>query len=276
MQILFDIKNKKIVSSSTYSYEKEMENFLSENLEKTFLIKFIDRQVSIDGNFMDILGIDKFNNICIIELKRETGSTVINQILHYYKLLIKNKKLIKEKYPKIEFDFDYVRLMCISADFTEREKSEIEVFPQINDYNIELYEYKKYKNNFLSFAFIGSSASNYYVQELIWSMSSKQRELFNLFYNNTKDFPASTFCRDGWWLDYRLNRKIDFSISPDGDSNLKIYFNENPSTLQNISEKYIINPNDSKKGTSILKIENKNDIILFFKTLKKIRPNYYK
>ena len=70
-------------------------------------MKYIGRQVEVPGGRVDILAKDKYNNICVIEIKINEDKSIIWQSM-YYPVEIKKK-----------YKADKVRMITIAPSYSE-------------------------------------------------------------------------------------------------------------------------------------------------------------
>ena len=86
-----DIASESLQANNEFAYEKDLQNFLSENLEliEPGLKLYRDEEIigiefPVGNKFIDILAVDKDNNYVVIELKVSRGyDRVVGQILRY-------------------------------------------------------------------------------------------------------------------------------------------------------------------------------------------------
>lgn len=81
-------------NTTTHITEEQLEDYLVKNL---YLIeegmRFIDRQVDIQGGIIDILARDREENLCVIEVKIKEDKSLIWQSIHYPKEIKKKYKV---------------------------------------------------------------------------------------------------------------------------------------------------------------------------------------
>jgi predicted transport protein len=143
------------IPSETVTLEKSLQALLESNLDTLMAIRLVASEHSTGkqhGGRIDSLGLDENNSPVVLEYKRSTNETVINQGLFYldwlmdhqaeFELLVQ-RKLGQEVASNI--DWSEPRLVCVAADYT---KYDIHAVRQINR-NIELFRHKFFGNELL-------------------------------------------------------------------------------------------------------------------------------
>lgn len=94
--------------TTTYITEEQLEDYIVKNIELIEKdMKYIGRQVEVPGGRVDILAKDKYNNICVIEIKINEDKSIIWQSM-YYPVEIKKK-----------YKADKVRMITIAPSYSE-------------------------------------------------------------------------------------------------------------------------------------------------------------
>jgi len=135
MSDIFEDEDEDFEETSEFAYEEDLKNYLISNLSliENGLKLYVDKngvegiEYSVDEKHkrIDILGIDKNNNLVIIELKVGKGyEKVIGQCLYYKNKLMENLCL------------DKIRTIIIARKLDERLKIAVK---GLNDF--ELFEY---------------------------------------------------------------------------------------------------------------------------------------
>ncbi|MBU1215459.1 MAG: DUF91 domain-containing protein [Gammaproteobacteria bacterium] len=135
--------------------EKPLQTLIEINLEQLLGIRFLATEYStgkIHAGRIDSLGLDENNCPVILEYKRSTGESIINQGLYYMDWLMDHqaefKLLVIEKLGQeasASIDWSAPRLVCIAADFT---KFDAHAVQQISR-NIELIRYRLFGQELL-------------------------------------------------------------------------------------------------------------------------------
>ena len=164
---LFNIQNEKAIELNTSAVAKErnIQKLVEENSETLLNVRFLKTEHAFkaeDGHNarIDTLGLDENNCPVIIEYKKDSKDTVINQGLFYMDWLVKHPKdfawLVLETFGKKvadELDWSQPRLICIAQDFSRYDEFAIKQMPA----NIDLIRYRIYENNHLLFELVNSS-----------------------------------------------------------------------------------------------------------------------
>ncbi|MCK4473860.1 hypothetical protein KAU40_01195 [Candidatus Parcubacteria bacterium] len=148
------LKNKqnKLITAveKPFKTEAEFEKYLSDTKEIFSDIFILKRQVNAGKEIPDMVGIDKDNNVVIIELKNiAVNETILPQILRYAIWAKKNPDSIralwlesKDRPEDIEIDWDNVEIRVIVLAPTIK-LSVLSFLKEIN-YNIELIEVRRF------------------------------------------------------------------------------------------------------------------------------------
>lgn len=143
------------LEGQSVALEKSLQTLIEKNLNVFLGIRFLASEYSTGkthGGRIDTLGIDENGCPCIIEYKRASNESVINQGLYYLDWLLDHKgefellvlKLLgKEVADGIEWSSP--RLLCIAGDFTKYDSHAVQ---QINR-NIELLRYVRFGEELL-------------------------------------------------------------------------------------------------------------------------------
>ncbi|MCU0660603.1 MAG: hypothetical protein MUD00_03290 [Candidatus Pacebacteria bacterium] len=173
---IYKITNNKLLSikEKPFSLEKDIQNIVEQNLTELFGIEFVASERIINGLRIDTLGFDaETKSFVIIEYKRGSSFSVVDQGFSYLSLLLNNKadfileynEKNKEQLKRTDVDWSQARIIFISPNYTTH---------QINAVNFknapfELWEIKQYENNTVSLNQIKNENS----QELMPSIDDK-------------------------------------------------------------------------------------------------------
>ena len=95
-----------------FESESALENFVWANLEELFGLTPLVRQYCSNGEFCDILALDKERCLVIIELKNSEDRYIVQQLTRYY------DSLIKEKPFELQVNYQQaIRLVAITPSF---------------------------------------------------------------------------------------------------------------------------------------------------------------
>lgn len=152
---LFTINDKKLYlqKMTNFTFEKEVQNLIENNLETVFNCRFIASEFPTGQEHagrIDSLGLSEDNNPVILEYKKVESSELVNQSL-YYLSWIKDHKgdfqvAVNKAFKKnIEIDWSDIRVICIAPGYKKYDLHAV----QMMGANIELWQYKLYDNNTL-------------------------------------------------------------------------------------------------------------------------------
>ncbi len=154
---LFKIDEHKLKSipSTNFSYEREMQNLTENNMTILLGVDFLQSEFTVDKYRLDSVAFDSdTNSFVIVEYKNNTNSSVIDQGYSYLNTMLNHKAdfvlLYNHVYDKNEskkfFDWSQTRIIFVAKGFTQYQRDAVDN-PELP---IELYEVKKYKNNYLT------------------------------------------------------------------------------------------------------------------------------
>ena len=178
---LFQISEQgtKELYGQSMTIEKSLQQLFEKNLEQLLGIRFVASEYSTGrthGGRIDTLGLDENNSPVIIEYKRSTNETVINQGLFYLDWLLDHQAefelSILKQYGKgvsDTIDWSNPRLVCIAGGFTKYDEHAVK---QINR-NIELYQYKYYENDLLLLDLVNATTAKPITTSTEFSVTSK-------------------------------------------------------------------------------------------------------
>lgn len=152
------LDNKKMteVVEVHFTLEKDLQELTEENMELIFGVEFVTSEFELQGLRIDSLCFDnETNSFVIIEYKRDSNFSVIDQGFAYLSLLLNNKAEFILKYNEVkntflkrnEIDWSQSRIIFVCRTFTTYQRKAI----GFKDLPIELYEVKKFVNNLLLF-----------------------------------------------------------------------------------------------------------------------------
>ncbi|AXQ78166.1 hypothetical protein DDV21_003270 [Streptococcus chenjunshii] len=153
---LFKLTNGKLGSliEKTFKLEKELQQLFESNLEELSGLEFVTTEFSIQNQRLDTLAFDEeSNSFVIIEYKRSTNYSVLDQGVSYLNTLLKYKADFileyQEKTGKLlrknAVDWSQSKVVFVSPNFTSFQKQAVD----FKDLNIELWEVKRFENNLL-------------------------------------------------------------------------------------------------------------------------------
>lgn len=140
------------IKEKAFSLEKDIQSLVEQNLTELFGIEFVESERVINGLRIDTLGFDpETKSFVIIEYKRGSSFSIVDQGFSYLSLLLNNKadfileynEKNKDHLKRTDVDWSQARIIFVSPHYTTH---------QINAVNFknapfELWEIKRYENN---------------------------------------------------------------------------------------------------------------------------------
>ncbi|MGT2911624.1 hypothetical protein ACVR1I_07955 [Streptococcus cameli] len=153
---LFKINQNNLSSleEKTFKLERELQHLFEENLTIITGLEFISSEFSIQNQRLDTLAFDHENNaFVIIEYKRSTNNSVLDQGVSYLNTLLKYKADFVLEYQeqtgklltKKDIDWSQSKVAFVSPNFTPFQRQAVD----FKDLNIELWEVKRFTNDIL-------------------------------------------------------------------------------------------------------------------------------
>ena len=154
---LFELKEKKLshIRSTPFKLERDIQNVVEGNVEELFGLEFVKSEMSVGGFRFDTLCFDKENNsFVIIEYKKGSNYSVIDQGYTYLSILLNNKSDFILEYNETmgrnlkrdELDWSQSRIIFISPKFSDYQKNSI----NFKNVPFELWEIKLYEGGLVS------------------------------------------------------------------------------------------------------------------------------
>ncbi len=191
MPIYKNTNNKlQSVKEKIFKLEKDIQGLVEQNLMELFGIDFVESERVINGLRIDTLGFDpETKSFVIIEYKRGSSFSIVDQGFSYLSLLLNNKadfileynEKNKNQLKRTDIDWSQSRIIFVSPGYTTH---------QINAVNFknapfELWEIKQYENNTVALNQIKNDDS----QELMPNIEDKPA--FKEFKKETKEHSES-------------------------------------------------------------------------------------
>jgi predicted transport protein len=150
---LYRIENEKLssVSINPFSLEKDIQTLIEKNVYEIFELEFVKSELIVKKFRFDTLCFDKnSNSFVIIEYKKGTDYSVIDQGYTYLSLLLNNKSDFILEYNETtgstikrdEVDWSQSRVIFISPKFSNYQKTSI----NFKNVPFELWEITRFKN----------------------------------------------------------------------------------------------------------------------------------
>jgi hypothetical protein len=154
---LYELKGKNLnhIRSNPFTLEKEIQQIVEHNVDELFGLELVKSELTVGGFRFDTLCFDKENNsFVIIEYKKGTNYSVIDQGYTYLSILLNNKSDFILEYNETKemnlkrdgIDWSQSRIIFISPKFSEYQKHSI----NFKNVPFELWEIKRYEGGLVS------------------------------------------------------------------------------------------------------------------------------
>ena len=154
---LFSIKNNKLeyVDKESFNLEKDIQILVENNLETLFDLEFVSTEFRINDFRLDSLCYDnETNSFVIIEYKKGSSYSVIDQGYSYMSVMLNNKSDFILEYnerrnknlKRDEVDWSQSRIIFISQSFNSYQKNSV----NFKDIPFELWEIRKFSDGIIS------------------------------------------------------------------------------------------------------------------------------
>ena len=155
---LLQIKNTKLtpLKESEFKLEKDLQNFCEDNISSLLDLTLVKSEFAIEGYRFDTLCFDESNNsFVIIEYKRGTNYSVIDQGYAYLGTMLNNKaefileynERLDKNLKRDDVDWSQSKIVFVSQSFSKFQRETI----NFKDLPIELYELKRFEYDIISF-----------------------------------------------------------------------------------------------------------------------------
>ncbi len=155
---LFKVKNKSLteVSRKSFGLEKEIQSLVESNTEEIFNLEFVSTEFSINNFRIDSLCFDnEKNSFVIIEYKKGSSYSVIDQGYSYLSIMLNNKSDFileynesrKNNLKREDVDWSQSKIIFVSPSFNNYQKNSV----NFKDVPFELWEIRKFSDNIVSF-----------------------------------------------------------------------------------------------------------------------------
>ena len=160
---LFKQESNKLgqLSIKPFKLERDIQSLVESNLSELFDLKFIKSEVAYSGFRFDTLCFDEESkSLVIVEYKKGSSYSVIDQGYTYLSLLLNNKSDFYLEYLSKfveldEVDWSQTKVIFISPQFSEFQKNSI----NFKNLPFELWEITRYENDSVSFNKITSNSN---------------------------------------------------------------------------------------------------------------------
>ena len=143
------------IDKESFKLEKDIQSLVENNFETLFNLEFISTEFKVRDFILDSLCFDnETNSFIIIEYKKGSSYSVIDQGYSYMSVMLNNKSdfLLEyiektgKKMKKDEVDWSQSRIIFISPSFNTYQKNSV----NFKDVPFELWEIKKFSNSTIS------------------------------------------------------------------------------------------------------------------------------
>jgi len=137
-------------------YERDLQELTENNLESIFGLEFVKSEFELDGLRIDTLAFDRDNkSFVLIEFKRDTNYSVIDQGFAYLNLMLNKKadfilefnERKNENLKRDDIDWSQSKVIFISPSFTTYQLKAM----NFKDLPIELWNVTQYQNNLIHY-----------------------------------------------------------------------------------------------------------------------------
>lgn len=144
-----------LLKEKPFKLEKEIQTLFEKNLPELMGLEMVQSEFVIKGKRIDTLGYDPQSKaFVIIEYKRDKNVSVVDQGFTYLSLMLENKadfvltynETLKKAIHSTSIDWSQTRVVFVSSSFTENQR----LATNFKDIAIELWEIKRYENDFIS------------------------------------------------------------------------------------------------------------------------------
>ena len=154
---LYKIKNGSLeeINNESFNLEKDIQSLVENNLETLFNLEFVSTEFTIGEFRLDTLCYDNdTNSFVIIEYKKGSSYSVIDQGYSYMSVMLNNKSDFILEYnerkdttlKRDKIDWSQSKIIFNSQSFNTYQKNSV----NFKDVPFELWEIKKFSNNTIS------------------------------------------------------------------------------------------------------------------------------
>lgn len=226
---IFQVKNKKAIplKEKSFESERELQEFVDENLDKFFGLKFIKREFGGQGLSIDTIAYDpETKGPVLIEYKKDTQVSVVDQGIAYLDWLLNHKGdyllLLQDKLKTKDVDWSQARVIFVAKNYSAHQirAAGMQGIP------FELWKYDLYENLFniqmvetpksdVSFSSLMKSPAvkkiskeikSFSLEDHLKGQSSKVRGVFKTFQQKVLDMDSDIVERVGKSvITYKIN-----------------------------------------------------------------------
>lgn len=153
--------NISLIKEETFKLEKDIQVLIENNLNELFGLEFVSSERIIRGLRIDSLAFNnESKNFVIIEYKKNSSFSVIDQGFSYLSLLLNNKHEFIQEYNEkkdtklklVDIDWSQTKVVFISPQFTTHQLNAM----NFKNIPFEIWEIKKFDNDIFSITQIKS------------------------------------------------------------------------------------------------------------------------
>ena len=133
---LYNLKNNRVkeVEQTPFKLERDIQNLVETNTDSIFNLLFIQSELSVDKYRIDTLCFDEENNsFVIVEYKKGSSYSVIDQGYTYLQLLLNNKSdfllVLSQHFNKVlrmdDVDWSQSKIIFVSPSFNSFQKDSV-------------------------------------------------------------------------------------------------------------------------------------------------------
>lgn len=163
---MFKKHNSKLlpIKEIPFKKEKELQKLTEENLNTIFGLQFVKTEYGVHNLFIDTLAFDPENDtFVIIEYKRDSSFSVVDQGFSYLSLMLNNKsdfilaynEALNKNMKREDVDWSQARIIFIARSFTTHQQNAI----NFKNMPFELWEVVQFESDFMQYRRIEVSSS---------------------------------------------------------------------------------------------------------------------
>lgn len=162
---LYKLTNSKLqsIDADDFKLEEEIQQIVESNFRDLFGLQFVTSEFAVGDFRLDSLCFDEENNsFVVVEYKRGSNYSVIDQGYSYLSVLLNNKADFVLEYNermtaqlrKADINWSGSRVIFISPSFNQYQKNSV----NFKDVPFELWEIKRFQGNLVSFEQLKASS----------------------------------------------------------------------------------------------------------------------
>ena len=164
------VRLRKTGSGWEFDSETALEDFVWTNLQQLLGLTALKRQYRVSGQICDILAVDEYKRLVVLELKNSEDRYIVQQLTRYYDALLEEKPF------SLEIDYEkLVRLVAIT--------------PSVHQDNLTDRKYHKLFFQFLKFEIIQNSQISLHLKNIDTGKSEKIEIIYQEI-ASTKNIPS--------------------------------------------------------------------------------------